>query len=697
MAKSSHVLGCDITYNYIGNKKYAIQVNLYRDCRGVAFKVGDFSYYRAFATKTRGSFTYYLRALKFVKIENISERCQYTAIPCSQTNTYNTGYGIERHVYADTIDVSDSITKSMIALNRCLFIPCIRDNTSSMYSRFFYSEISLCNLSSPKIAFNNSGYHHSINKLKLAINTGQYLSFGVNDPDLDSIKYQWTNSVGTYPNGSNSYEKRSNSSYTFQYPSFSLCTPVTTFKCIPNPTVYPPKGMYLDTVTGDVVFTPTVNGDAVTFVVEALQYRRDSIGKWVYLGKTRREFDYWTYTAQNNLPPLMTDKRGYRVCAGRTLNFDFTIKDSTWSGYQTAPDTLTTKFYGIPNGAQITLLPGSSTNEKKYNFYWNTQLKDTNRVTYKLRVEMNDNDCSQPAITYRTFHILVDSKCCDTFKFPRVNPSKNFTSKVGDSITIASDTIKGYKQVLLKWIGKSPGFDWANIFESSSFRGTLTNKLKIRKVDFNHHGTQLRLTGNTDICRDSGSIYTVKIADTCFFVHVDSLVHIDTIRHHVRDTTFYEVFDTFRIVTQYIDSVKIVYKDTLRFNVYDTIRTKINDTTLVRLIVTDTVSIYKNILVQDTLKFTINDTINSGILTDEFSIYPVPSNRTLFLKVGDYQKFKGFYVRIYNVVNDLIQEKYIMSEKTEFQLDKWGSKGNYTLHLFDVNHKRLAVKVIIYQ
>ena len=74
----------------------------------------------------------------------------------------------------------------------------------------------------------------------------------------------------------------------------------------------------------------------------------------------------------------------------------------------------------------------------------------------------------------------------------------------------------------------------------------------------------------------------------------------------------------------------------------------------------------------------------------------MPTNRLLYLKVFDYKYFEGYSVKIYDILNNLIEEREIVSDITEFRPAKWGSKGNYTLHLFDPNKNRVAVKVIIY-
>ncbi len=693
----SHVLGADMTYSYIGNKKYVIYMIVYRDCRGVALtntSTNGFSYYRVYKTSSHGGCAKtYARSYKLQKIEDISNVCQWKKAPCSPSNTYNTGFGIERQTYTDTLNLNDSIVKSEISAGRCFLQPVILMQSDS---RSYACELNLCNLSSTKIAYNNGGEFYSMPDLKVVQNQGTYLSFGIVDPDNDSIIYKLAR--GLYGTCSGSWITYT-SPKSYDFPISVYCIPTTTIKCTPQPYVYPPRGMYIDTNTGDVIFTPKSSTDYDNIAVEASQYRKDSTGKLKYMGYTRRDYFVWSITASNNFPPLMPEKKGYKICAGRKLSFDFSLKDSQWAGYQSAPDTMQVRFWGIPNGATITEKSTSTVNYKKYQFNWDTKLTDTNSVTYKIRIEANDRNCSNQARIYRTIHILVDGKCCDSFKIPKLSPPKTYTVKVGDTVLMLSDTVKNYKKATYRWLGKAPNLDYSKIFEGQMYSVLANSTLKISKVNFGHDQMSYRLVGNNDLCKDSGILHKIKLADTCFFVHIDTVVHnvYDTFIHRdtfiTRDTfvtkiTFRDTITTkltFRdtVITRftYTDTLYFTKTDTLRFSIYDTIRVVKNDTNRIMQYVT----------VQDTLRFTVPDK-NQG----EFTLYPVPTNRLLYLKVYDYKYFEGYSVKIYDILNNLIEEREIVSDITEFHPAKWGSKGNYTLHLFDPNKNRVAVKVIIY-
>ncbi len=78
------------------------------------------------------------------------------------------------------------------------------------------------------------------------------MSYGVNDPDQDSISYVWakgkTSGYGSYMSYTSPLSEK--------YPITCYCVPTTTIKCTPKPEDFVPKGIYLNKWTGDVVVTP---------------------------------------------------------------------------------------------------------------------------------------------------------------------------------------------------------------------------------------------------------------------------------------------------------------------------------------------------------------------------------------------------------------------------------------------------------
>ncbi len=107
--KASHVAGCDFTYTYIGNQKYVIYIDFYRDCRSIALSSSQFTYYHRFQASS-GSFQQYVPSTqsKLISITEVSNICKNDIPFCSKVNTSGQGYGLERHRYTDTVDLTNS-------------------------------------------------------------------------------------------------------------------------------------------------------------------------------------------------------------------------------------------------------------------------------------------------------------------------------------------------------------------------------------------------------------------------------------------------------------------------------------------------------------------------------------------------------------------------------------------------------------
>ena len=95
-------------------------------------------------------------------------------------------------------------------------------------------------------------------------------------------------------------------------------------------------------------------------------------------------------------------------------------------------------------------------------------------------------------------------------------------------------------------------------------------------------------------------------------------------------------------------------------------------------------------------KFIKSQTLINSINQGDFKIYPVPSNKTVYLKLTDFKYFVGYYVDIFDITGKLVEHREIISDLTEFHLSKWGSRGNYLFRLMSPDNKVVTVKVIIY-
>ena len=120
-AKASHLLGGEITYDYISQNKYKIKVTLYRDCDDC--KLGGFGGGNSQANCADIS-EVYLRTtgascnnqnlgkvlLKRDGFEDITRLCGSAVSKCNNGSTYN--FGIEAHYYSGTVDFDQYLAYS---------------------------------------------------------------------------------------------------------------------------------------------------------------------------------------------------------------------------------------------------------------------------------------------------------------------------------------------------------------------------------------------------------------------------------------------------------------------------------------------------------------------------------------------------------------------------------------------------------
>lgn len=691
--KATHIAGCELTYTYIGNQKYVIYIDIYRDCRGTALASTDFTYYHRFQSTNGTSSQQYIptNKPKLVNISEVSNICKGGVPFCSKTNTASQGFGLEKHRYTDTVDLSNSTIQGHISAGRCIFTPYLilsqaRPNQSSTQSTF-NAEISLCRLSSPKMAHNNSGEYLSNPINKLQCNIGNYMSYGVNDPDHDSISYVWAKAKTTAYNTYMNYS----SPFSYDFPIAGYCQPSTTIKCTPQPEDFYPKGIHLNTYTGEVILTPINCSGFYTLVVEARQYRKDSLNVYQYMGCTRRDLNVWTTdltnsgsnTAAYNLPPMVDGKKSFKVCANRTINFNFTIKDSTWSGYQTRPDTLEIKWSNLPQGA-ILKETKKAVNHYEYSFNWSPTSQDARGHVYPIHLQVKDNRCASPLITNRTFTVFVNGGCCDSFSLKNVQQSGNGFYRIGDSLEIQTDTIKGYPNIKFQWQAQSPQVEFGNIKYSKPYRNTQTEKLSIDSVQFFHENMNFRLLAYNDICSDTSNETTLKLADTCFYIHTDS------IKINIYDTTFFQRFDT-TFITQW---------DTGRITIFDTTTTKLFDTSYIKITLYDTlrITLYDTAFMQveDTLNFSIPLSGSSPLVISNIEVYPNPTSDKLIIKIGKFMDFLNHQIEIRDVNGRILESTTINNPIIEFNVLNWGvTSGIYYLSIKDPLRKEVAVKKIV--
>jgi gliding motility-associated-like protein len=413
--QATHMMGADVSYRCLGNGKYKIIAKVYRDCRGVSMGTPSFGAY-AGLNGGNGCGSYTLSGLSRTSIKDVSTRCSTASNPCASPNSAFSGLGVEEHTFEATIDFNTSPLNNFVNKSTCCEVTfyvneCCRNGTitTGQASQNFYATamINICNLQRMKNKCNSSPQLSNPPIAFLCCNQPWYYNNGAIDTiDFDSISYKLVNGLQGIPNTSVSYT----SPFTARVPMTPYCVPPTTINCTPNPKTSPPRGFYFDTTNGDIITTPTKCDESAVICVEQTEWRKDTLGVYRVIGRTRRDMQVWVRDdCGYNKNPIINGPYSYKVCEGSTLCFKIKVTDETFSPNQTVPDTVIAKWNaGIPGATFKVVDP--KLREKEYEFCWTPPIGFASEVSYSFTVTANDQHCSPPAYATRSFKVKVNPK-----------------------------------------------------------------------------------------------------------------------------------------------------------------------------------------------------------------------------------------------------------------------------------------------
>ncbi|MCC7299435.1 MAG: hypothetical protein IT244_13960, partial [Bacteroidia bacterium] len=420
--QASHMMGADMSYRCLGKGKYHITAKVYRDCRGISFNGPDFGVWGG-QNGGNGCGSYSM-SISRTGIRDVTPRCSTQGKPCNPQNTGGTGEGIEEHTYEVTVDFNTSPLNNFVNKSTCCEVTfyigqCCRNGaiTTGPAGNDFWTTcmVNICNLpkttnkcnSSPTLSNEPIGF--------LCCNQAYYFNNGAIDTiDYDSFSYSLAPGINSRPANSVNYT----SPFSYQYPMTPYCIPPTNIKCTPNLKTDPPRGFFLDTASGDLIFTPTKCDEVGIVVIEITEWRRDSAtGKYLMVGKTRRDIQLIVKDdCGYNKAPKIDGPTVNKVCEGDKLCFDIKGTDETFTPFQTIPDTVQMKWNnGIP-GATFTI-KNPTDREKTAQFCWQTRVGQASDVAYSFTVTATDDHCPKPTYSIRGFKVRVNPRAFDTRKY----------------------------------------------------------------------------------------------------------------------------------------------------------------------------------------------------------------------------------------------------------------------------------------
>lgn len=399
------MMGAEMSYQYLGNSKYKIVAKVYRDCNGVPFDNPS-------GTILSGNGqTSMSLGFKRVSIADITPTCKGVAGPCNPQNQ-RSGFGIEEHIFEAEIDISQTPYKTWIGKGWCEFTfgigQCCRSGALTTIGQGNFwatSTINFCNLAKMKLKNNSSPVGYNTPQLFLCCNSAvRYNLMMVDTTDkFDSISYKLIPALQSLPKGYVGY----NSPYTYKFPMKPYCVPSSSVTCKPNPNVIKPKGFYLDSVTGDLVFIPTKCDEVGAVVVCATEFRKDTLGNWLEIGNSTRDVMYIVDDAcgYNNIPKLIVPQQ-VSACAGEKICFKIKSTDTISAPQQTVADTTLIESK-INNSNTSFTIDNPKSREKTATFCWQTTLSDTSEMPYRFGFQVSDQYCPRPAFESKVVLVKV--------------------------------------------------------------------------------------------------------------------------------------------------------------------------------------------------------------------------------------------------------------------------------------------------
>lgn len=288
----------------------------------------------------------------------------------------------------------------------------------------------------------------------LCCNQAYYFNNGAIDTvDYDSFSYSLTHGINSLPNNSVSYSSPFDARY-FMTP---YCIPPTSIKCTPNTKTSPPRGLFFDTSSGDIILTPTKCDEVAIAVIVITEWRKDSAtGNYINIGKTRRDIQLIVKDdCGYNKAPTLVGPFNWKVCEGETLKFKVESEDETFTPYQKVPDTTNLKWNkGIP-GATFKLANRVDWPEKRKAwayFEWTPSVGMASDISYSFSVTVTDDHCPKPSQAIRGFKVKVNPRAFSIRKYTNLKCGKFAMSA---TVSLAFKGAPQFKWSVRDSLGKS--------------------------------------------------------------------------------------------------------------------------------------------------------------------------------------------------------------------------------------------------
>lgn len=420
--KAGHILGTELTYQFVTNQSVELTLKVYRDCQECKFNgVGggtstencsDIPPILVYGVSNGQRNLLQQSNLSLQSIENISTTCAGITNACGTSSSPDYLGGIEVHILKATINLQTYeqqgychfyFATSIFSRSNAIVIP------GNPIPKFFnYSELDFCGgikSNSPQLSI-QPNFH-------IVANNSIHHSLGIQKGDADSISVALVEALSDfetaipYPNGRN-----------YKSPLTVNCIGAS---CLSEPTATPPVGFYVEPTTSNTVFFPTVTGQVGTIVYEITKWKKNQFNQFVQVGKIRRDYQIQTIFSSNKEPFFERFQSEYAVCSGVPFQLNIPIIDNQEINYQ---------LFTLPSGMTSSISTLNQAPFKSLSLSWTPQNNQVGQ-TYYATIRVNDINCPLQGLSSKTFKFNVVS-----------NPTLAIQKIVGDcgSINLNAQT-----------------------------------------------------------------------------------------------------------------------------------------------------------------------------------------------------------------------------------------------------------------
>lgn len=370
----THIMGGEMTYQYISGDSFLVTLILYRDCSPGAATLGTTA---SLSVKSIGCMNTSVTAnLVSGSGNDITPVCSSISSPCNSSQS-GLPLGIEQYVYTTIVVIP--CNKFEISWTSCCRNS---DITNGLHDASFYIYVSNDSPGMAVVGPNSSPEFSSPAAIFAPVSQPASFDFSATDLDGDSLVYRLGHPVGTGPNDPIPYAPGYN----------PLSAPV-----------------FLDSVTG--ILTTQVNTQEIDVIrIDVDEYRRTTSG-WQHIGSIFRDIQLIFWDSLNQ-PPIITgiDSSGpdtWYATAGDSISFLIGAFD--FNGSWANSDSVELRVVSTPPGSQFNPHPPAPFFLQYGDFTWNTDTSDISASPYILILEARDNACPVNGISYKAFKIFVSN------------------------------------------------------------------------------------------------------------------------------------------------------------------------------------------------------------------------------------------------------------------------------------------------